>query len=148
MARFVDFEDTNFSWGPPEGMEDRVGTLKVCRLEDQHGVAHNFSCWELTDQEVEMIIESKRVFLDVLAVRHPPVMVTAYGPEAFYPKQIMNMREEKKPIPMAEPGTGNAAGTKDASAAEEPETGNAAGPEAGNAKEPEAGNAAGKKIYG
>ena len=99
---FVDFDETNFSWGAPRGMEKRVGTLRVCRFPDHEEVVHNFSCWHLTDSDIERIKESRRIYLDVLSFEHPPVMVTAYGPEWYYPKQVEDIRKDKAEAEAAE----------------------------------------------
>lgn len=34
------------------------------------------SCWEFTDEEIELIRQTKRVYLTIIGTRHPPVRLS------------------------------------------------------------------------
>lgn len=60
MGNAVDFEGSNKVYGPPKGEEERVGSLHVF---------FNGSCivsaHELSDDEIEEIVRTRRVFLSI-----------------------------------------------------------------------------------
>lgn len=74
MAKPVNFTESDSVLGPPEGMADSVVPLPVHRSR-----AGFMSCWELTDREIEEIIETRRVWLHVMG-QHPPVYVSGHDP--------------------------------------------------------------------
>jgi hypothetical protein len=40
--------------------------------QEMHSAAYE-SCWELTDEEIELIRQTKCIFLTIIGTRHPPV---------------------------------------------------------------------------
>ena len=74
---FIDFPESNLTLGPPQGMEDQVGDLRV-----HHDTKRRqfISCWQPTDVERELIAQGGNVYLGVLGTGHPPVYVTAVPP--------------------------------------------------------------------
>lgn len=71
MAHGVNFKGANRAYGPPPGVsEKQCRTLHVfdngpCKV----------SCWELTDEEIEEIVRTRRVFLSLWAGGLPPALV-------------------------------------------------------------------------
>lgn len=59
-----------------EGCDD----LPVCASE-MHGLPVMVSCWEPSEEDIQLILKNKRVFLWVWGSSHPPVAVTAIPPE-------------------------------------------------------------------
>ena len=53
--------------------------LPARRYENQHygGTAHE-TCWELTDEELDLLNKTKRVYLSVMGSQHPPVRLSVY----------------------------------------------------------------------
>lgn len=45
-----------------------------------HGEGHFISCWELTEEQIRLIAETKRIWLGVKAEGHPPVWLTLAYP--------------------------------------------------------------------
>ncbi|ESY89038.1 hypothetical protein X739_00645 [Mesorhizobium sp. LNHC220B00] len=70
MAYGVDFPQSNQFLGPPSGVENvsglRTFTNGHCSV----------SCWQLSDEEVDEIVSTRRVFISVLSGKtQPPVFV-------------------------------------------------------------------------
>lgn len=42
------------------------------------------SCWELSDEELENVIKTRKIWLRILAVRTPPVSLDAFNPFEYY----------------------------------------------------------------
>jgi hypothetical protein len=61
MAHAVNFPGTNKTFTAPEGRED-VSDLHVF----SNGVC-NVSAWELTDEELEEVVRTRRVYLSVMS---------------------------------------------------------------------------------
>lgn len=54
----ADFPGANFTYGPPPGREETVGSLRV--FKNGRCIV---SAWDLTDDELDEIIKTRRVFL-------------------------------------------------------------------------------------
>ena len=78
MAHPVDFEESNAVLTKPEDMtEEECGDLPICRVQDGRII----SCWELTDDELMEILQTKRVWLSVWSgATQPPVCVQGETP--------------------------------------------------------------------
>ena len=77
MASPVEFPERNFIWRgwPADGDRPEVADLPAYRSE-----AQTISCWELSDEEVEEIVRTRRVWIGVLGSGHPPVYATGTSP--------------------------------------------------------------------
>lgn len=84
MAKPVDFAESNFNLLPAQGDEGRVGELRAYRdLRPEQ--PQLVSCWELSDEEIIQIINTKRVWVYVLGMRHPPIYVG--GTQPHFPEK-------------------------------------------------------------
>lgn len=72
MARPVEFNGMNFELGKPKGMDDlQCSPLPVFR----NGI-NCVSCWEFTEQEIDKIIKTKRIFVSLWSGQtQPPVYI-------------------------------------------------------------------------
>ena len=83
----VDFEGKNITYVAPPGCEGNVGNLYVLRTEvpaldgSKHKSTVVISCWELTDEELELLKQTKKVYLSVYAPFQPPVSLEITTPE-------------------------------------------------------------------
>lgn len=73
MATPVPFKEQTAVLRAPESMPE------VLPLPIHRSPHHGFlvSCWELTEQEVEDIVKTRRVFLWIHGPGHPPVSVSS-----------------------------------------------------------------------
>jgi len=74
MATPTDFPEANGTLGAPEDMPDCT-PLRVHMTAD----GRRISCWELTDDELMMVLQTKRVWLTVWG-GHPAVCVEGTTP--------------------------------------------------------------------
>ena len=91
MGQGVDHPKWNFTFGPPVGEEDRVGTLRVfiTTTPDGKHMTSVTTCWELSDSEIEEIVRTRKVMFNSLGsglaahfISSESIMrefVTAYG---------------------------------------------------------------------
>lgn len=71
MARPVTFDGANLILKAPLGQEETCGELPVFR----NGLSCT-SCWQLSEQEIESVVNTGRIFLTVFAgSSQPPVFV-------------------------------------------------------------------------
>lgn len=76
MAEACGFEEANDNLGPPEGMSyDECTALQICRAEVKD-YPIIISCWKLTQEELDEIVKTKRVWLMVLGQTMNPVVVS------------------------------------------------------------------------
>lgn len=68
MGVGIDHPFWNFVFGPPPGEEERVGTLRVfiTVTPDQQHITSITSCWELTDEEIEEIVRTRRIMMNTM----------------------------------------------------------------------------------
>lgn len=74
------FDEANIALSPPKGVkEDEVSSLSVWRgkIGDWDGYV---SCWKVTEEELEEIRKTGRVWLLVYSNGMPPVCVTGLSP--------------------------------------------------------------------
>lgn len=62
MGYPADFTGANFTYGPPPGREETVGSLRV--FKNGRCIV---SAWDLTDDELAEIVRTRRVFLSVFS---------------------------------------------------------------------------------
>jgi hypothetical protein len=79
--RPVTFDQINKVFKKPADMtDDQCGDLGVCETTDKDGYPVIVSCWELTEEELQEIIKTKRVWLGVLGAGTPPVWLSGTNP--------------------------------------------------------------------
>lgn len=80
MGQPMWFEEANITLGPPGGMEADVVPLPVHRTVDGQLV----SCWQVTADELEEIVRTKKVWISVWGgATQPPVFVTGHKQEVL-----------------------------------------------------------------
>lgn len=80
----VDFEESNFTFVGPEGSNILPLKAHICA----EGIT---SCWELTDEEIEIIKSTKRVWMRVVGAMIPPMLLQVEMPfqeEVDFPEDI------------------------------------------------------------
>jgi hypothetical protein len=72
----VEFPEQNMILRPAKGTEDYVQPLPC-----YNNGAQTISCWELTDEEVEEVVKTRRIYMGVFGgVSSPPVLPYAFSP--------------------------------------------------------------------
>lgn len=69
-------ENSNSILRAPEGSEN-VDDLPITRLEFTDGTRAVESCWELSEEELEIIKKTGRVYFLAIGVTHPPILLSA-----------------------------------------------------------------------
>lgn len=72
----VKTKNTNSILRAPEGSEDVVD-LPITRLKYEDGSNAVESCWELSEDELQKIIETKKVYFVCTGVTHPPILLSS-----------------------------------------------------------------------
>lgn len=72
----VEYEHANDVLLPPVYMPNVI-SLPVAKMIYADGVKGVESCWELSEEELQDIIKTRRVYLVVLSHTHPPVILNA-----------------------------------------------------------------------
>lgn len=97
MATGIDHPFANFTFGPPPGESERVGSLRVfiTPTPDFRAITSVTTCWEFTDEEIAEIVRTKRVMMNTMGgglmahyITDPESMrsfVTEFGPT--WPKE-------------------------------------------------------------
>ena len=83
MATGVPFPESNTPLTAPtpeDAAAETVYTLHVRRYQDLDGNPNVLSCWELTDAEVDLIVKTRRVWLNNWGHTIAPTFITAYPP--------------------------------------------------------------------
>jgi hypothetical protein len=71
MSNPVDFPQANLTLNAPDGRHETVQPLRAFHYSGQY-----ISCWELTDAELEEVVRTRRVFINVLGGNsQPPIYV-------------------------------------------------------------------------
>jgi len=82
----VDFEGSNCTFGPPEGMsEEECRTLNAFKGQDAHGRDVVIECWQLSDEEVIKLLETGRVWVIIASEHVPPLALTTEAPAVRMP---------------------------------------------------------------
>ncbi|MBN7576012.1 hypothetical protein C1H57_12505 [Clostridium sp. 2-1] len=72
----VKTENTNSILRAPEG-SDNVIDLPITRLKYNDGQNAVESCWELSEEELKKVLETKKIYFVCMGVTHPPILVSA-----------------------------------------------------------------------
>lgn len=78
----VKFEQANFDWGAPQGQEENVGSMPAYKgTEGGTNWPVSISCWELSQEEMEEVKRTGKVWLRVYGPqRHPVVSIGTSDP--------------------------------------------------------------------
>lgn len=74
------FDEANNVFVAPKGMEESVFDLHVYKENTDDGVPIILSCWEPSEEEIQYILEHKKVWLWIYGVGMPPVSVDGRYP--------------------------------------------------------------------
>lgn len=75
------FNEDNIVLHPPEGVSsDEVQALSAFRGINSKGVPVIVSCWKVTDEELQSIIEHRKVWLVIAGNTMPPASVEGISP--------------------------------------------------------------------
>lgn len=68
MSQAIDHPAWNFTFGPPPGEEERVGSIRVFITVDptQRHITSVTSCWELSDADIEEIVRTRRIMMNTM----------------------------------------------------------------------------------
>lgn len=73
----IKYEYCNDILKAPIGKEDKVTDLPITRVQFEDGVTGVESCWQLSDEELEEIKLTKRIYFIAIAETHPPILLTS-----------------------------------------------------------------------
>lgn len=77
----VEFNQQNLILNKPEGMQDtECSPLPVHRGLDANNYPFMVSCWQLSKEDLEEINRTGIIWLHVVAIGHPPVLLTTENP--------------------------------------------------------------------
>lgn len=79
----ISFDEANHVSGPPKNMPD-ADPLNIFMTKDGDEVLQ-ISCWKLTEEELNIINNTGRVYLLVRGRKHPVVGLLGMNPCAEYP---------------------------------------------------------------
>jgi hypothetical protein len=75
----IQFEGVNSIFNKPEGWSDGdCMPLPVMKSHDEDGIPYLMSVWELTEEELQVVLASKKVALYVYGTVTPPVSLAPY----------------------------------------------------------------------
>lgn len=81
----IKFEECNFTFLKPEDMTDEeCGSLEVCRCTDHHGFPVIISCWNLTQEEIDEVQQTGKIWLTVTGESMNPVNLQVERPKFKY----------------------------------------------------------------
>lgn len=81
MATPKDFPESNLEFKKPEDMTDeQCSSLHVCQTIDSDGTPLQFSCWQLSPEEIKEVQRTGVVWLNVCGISHPPVSILGTSP--------------------------------------------------------------------
>lgn len=81
MAFAADFDESNLVIRPAKGSPDNVQPLNVCYVKDEEsGAMYLTSCWKLTAEELEEINRTKRIWVIIHGLKHPPITLSGLKP--------------------------------------------------------------------
>lgn len=83
MATGVHFPESNLALRAPTPEDAAAGTvytLHVRLYQDLDGAPNVLSCWELTDDEVELIVKTRRIWHNAWGHTVTPMFLTAHDP--------------------------------------------------------------------
>lgn len=71
----VKTKNTNSVLRAPNG-SNNVDDLPITKLKYEDGSNAVESCWELSEEELKKIIETKKVYFVCMGVTHPPILLS------------------------------------------------------------------------
>lgn len=71
----IEWEATTGVLKAPKG-SDNVYDLPITNIKFSDGICGVESCWELSDEEIEILLKTKRIYLCVLGNTHPPLSIS------------------------------------------------------------------------
>ena len=81
MAVPTSFDESDAVLGRPSEMtDDQCGPLSIKRVEYSDGTPVVISCWKLTQEELDEINKTGRVWLGILGVTMPPSWISGTKP--------------------------------------------------------------------
>lgn len=81
MAEASSFDEANVVLDKPADMTyEDCAALSVLRLVDENGQSMVISCWKLSQEELDEINKTGRVWLGVLGVTMPPAFIGGIKP--------------------------------------------------------------------
>lgn len=82
----VKTDKTNLILIPPKDSEGSVGELPATKYTiktENDEIDCVMSCWELNDEELELIKQTKKIYFHTYGDKHPPIMLTPYSLESI-----------------------------------------------------------------
>jgi hypothetical protein len=80
VAYPASFPESNEYLSRPAGLENAVDPLSVACVSVGEGVEAIISCWKFSQEELDEVNRTGRVWLGVLGLDHPPVFVAGIKP--------------------------------------------------------------------
>lgn len=75
------FDEENRVLDPPDGFHpDQVQPLSVYKGKNHLGVPVIVSCWTLSKEELDLILQTRRVWVSVMGERMPPILPSIESP--------------------------------------------------------------------
>lgn len=83
MAEPIKFQQANDVLLPPENMtEEQCATLPIFRGKTSDMISDCVvSCWQLSDEELEEVKRTGKVFVGALGKTHPPIFIMGKFPQ-------------------------------------------------------------------
>lgn len=76
--RPVNFSGADRGLTPPPGREHDCGTLPTQLVVSSSGAPACYSCWELTEEELLLVMQTRRVWLLVEGRTHAPIILSGH----------------------------------------------------------------------
>lgn len=74
MKPIID-KNTNSVLKAPKGNDD-VSDLPITRIEYPDGLKAVESCWELSEEELKTIMDTKKIYFVCMGITHPPILLS------------------------------------------------------------------------
>ncbi len=75
----IEFEQANDVLKCPPDMPDCTD-LPICKAMDSLGNACVISCWQLSEEEIQQLIKSKKLYVYFSHITHPPLSLLTKSP--------------------------------------------------------------------
>lgn len=80
MAKAIPFKEANIEMKAPPGMEDLVEDVQVFGVKGPRNSNLYFTCWALTDAEIEEVKRTGVIWVGIMGGPMQPVMVSGTKP--------------------------------------------------------------------
>lgn len=74
----IPFHERERVLAPPTGKHDEIAGLRIVDATYYDGSPMMISCWQLSDEDLETIIKTRKIYHAVLGNTHSPTMLTAH----------------------------------------------------------------------